>query len=66
MLVAQSSAQSAYVSGSPSLSASTRADRGENPDDPQSSMITLHARVNEVNLLFIATDKHGKFVRDLE
>ena len=28
-------------------------------------MITLHARVNEVNLLFIATDKHGKFVRDL-
>jgi VWFA-related protein len=28
-------------------------------------MITLHARVNEVNVLFIATDKHGKFVRDL-
>ena len=35
------------------------------PDDPQSAMITLHARVNEVNVLFIATDKHGKFVRDL-
>ena len=33
-------------------------------DDPQ-SLITLHARVNEVNVLFIATDKHGKFVRDL-
>ena len=28
-------------------------------------MVTLHARVNEVNVLFIATDKHGKFVRDL-
>ena len=33
--------------------------------NPQSAMITLHARVNEVNVLFIATDKHGKFVRDL-
>ena len=28
-------------------------------------MITIRARVNEVNVLFIATDKHGKFVRDL-
>jgi VWFA-related protein len=28
-------------------------------------VVTLHARVNEVNVLFIATDKHGKFVRDL-
>ncbi len=34
-------------------------------DDPQTGLITLHARVNEVNVLFIATDKHGKFVRDL-
>jgi len=34
-------------------------------DDPQSALVTLHARVNEVNVLFIATDKHGKFVRDL-
>jgi VWFA-related protein len=34
-------------------------------DEPQNSRITLHARVNEVNVLFIATDKHGKFVRDL-
>jgi Ca-activated chloride channel family protein len=34
-------------------------------DDPQNGMITLHKRVDEVNLLFIATDKHGKFVRDL-
>jgi VWFA-related protein len=35
-------------------------------DDPQAPLVTLHARVDEVNLLFIATDKHGKFVRDLK
>jgi len=67
--VAPSTAQSAYASGAPSLSAydvagSPTANPTENADD-QSSMITLHARVNEVNVLFIATDKHGKFVRDL-
>ena len=67
--VGQSGAQSAYVSGAPSLTASNlgsgSAEASANDDDPQSAMITLHARVNEVNLLFIATDKHGKFVRDL-
>jgi VWFA-related protein len=34
-------------------------------DDPQGGVFTLHKRVDEVNVLFIATDKHGKFVRDL-
>jgi Ca-activated chloride channel homolog len=29
------------------------------------ALVTIRARVNEVDLLFIATDKHGKFVRDL-
>lgn len=29
------------------------------------SIVTIKSRVNEVNVLFIATDKHGKFVRDL-
>jgi Ca-activated chloride channel homolog len=29
------------------------------------SLLTIHKRVDEVNVLFIATDKHGKFVRDL-
>jgi VWFA-related protein len=73
--VGQSRAQSAYISVAPSLSASNlgsgavespaeNANAGANDDD-QSAMITLHARVNEVNVLFIATDKHGKFVRDL-
>ena len=59
---AQSPAQSAYVSGAPSASsyAATTSD-----DDPQGALITIHKRVDEVNVLFIATDKHGKFVRDL-
>jgi len=62
--VGPSRAQSAP--GAPSLSA-YNAGSGpvDDADDPQSALITLHARVNEVNVLFIATDKHGKFVRDL-
>lgn len=70
-LCAQSAA---YISTTPSYSAPSAASAEtttenvastDNPDDPQSAIITLHARVNEVNVLFIATDKHGKFVRDL-
>jgi Ca-activated chloride channel family protein len=57
-------AQSSYVSGVPTLNAVSTAAKA-NPDEPQNSIVTLHARVNEVNVLFIATDKHGKFVRDL-
>ncbi|HVN21933.1 MAG TPA: VWA domain-containing protein [Dongiaceae bacterium] len=60
--IAQLNAQSAYMSGVPMLNAS--ADPSAVSDD-QNSLITLHSRVNEVNVLFIATDKHGKFVRDL-
>jgi VWFA-related protein len=66
----QMRAQSAYMLATPSYSASNAAATEnatsiDNLDDPQSAIITLHARVNEVNVLFIATDKHGKFVRDL-
>ncbi len=72
--------QTEFASGAPSLSAYRSSENGNvaaassgasapgaiaNGDDPQSGLITLHARVNEVNVLFIATDKHGKFVRDL-
>jgi Ca-activated chloride channel homolog len=32
---------------------------------PDDIVLTIKKRVDEVNLLFIATDKHGKFVRDL-
>ena len=34
-------------------------------DQSSDSILTIKARVSEVNVLFIATDKHGKFVRNL-
>jgi Ca-activated chloride channel homolog len=49
----------AYVANSTSALASS------SPDDPQDSILTIRKRVDEVNVLFIATDKHGKFVRNL-
>lgn len=60
--VGQVYGQSSYVSSAPSINAA-----GTNSvDEPQSgAMITIRAHVNEVNVLFIATDKHGKFVRNL-
>ena len=64
LLATFAGAQSAYISSVPTLDTSS-ASTGTSTDDPQNSVITLHARVNEVNVLFIATDKHGKFVRDL-
>jgi len=57
-------AQSVYVSDVPTVNTASASAPYTN-DEPQNSVITLHARVNEVNVLFIATDKHGKFVRDL-
>jgi Ca-activated chloride channel homolog len=42
----------------PTVSANT----GTQPDD---SILTIQKRVSEVNVLFIATDHHGKFVRNL-
>jgi Ca-activated chloride channel homolog len=36
----------------------------DTPDD-RDSILTIKKRVDEVNVLFIATDKHGKFVRNL-
>jgi VWFA-related protein len=65
-LASQSQAQAAYASDSPNLSAfNTAAPAADSPDEPQGPITTIHSRVNEVNVLFIATDKHGKFVRDL-
>jgi len=49
----------AYVAGSTTLPSSSPS------DDPQDSVLTIRKRVDEVNVLFIATDKHGKFVRNL-
>jgi Ca-activated chloride channel homolog len=51
-----------YVNNAAALSA-----YDASADDPQAgSLLTIHKRVDEVNVLFIATDKHGKFVRDLD
>jgi VWFA-related protein len=36
-----------------------------NADDSNDSVLTIRKRVDEVNVLFIATDKRGKFVRNL-
>jgi Ca-activated chloride channel homolog len=61
--VAQSDAVATRaVSLSAFNTASTSASTSD--DDPQASF-TIRKRVDEVNVLFIATDKHGKFVRDL-
>lgn len=59
-------AQASFASDSTSLSAFNGTNAPpDGSDDPQNAMITIRAQVNEVNVLFIATDKHGKFVRDL-
>src|SRR6202166_1062298 len=68
--VAQSAAYAstaASLKGYPSAAASTETDpSNSSSDDPQSgALLTIHRRVDEVNVLFIATDKHGRFVRDL-
>jgi len=56
-------AQVTYLAPSNALvsSPSSSPDTGQ-PDD---SIITIKKRVDEVNVLFIATDKRGKFVRNL-
>jgi Ca-activated chloride channel family protein len=54
-------AQTPYVASS-GLSISSPAIDSTQPD----SVVTIQKRVNEVNVLFIATDKRGKFVRDLK
>ncbi len=49
-----------YATNGSSLSSYTPAS-----DDQSGALLTIRKRVDEVNVLFIATDKHGKFVRDL-
>jgi Ca-activated chloride channel homolog len=56
----------AYSSNSEVPSSAAPDSESLSSDDPQSgALLTIHKRVDEVNVLFIATDKHGKFVRDL-
>src|ERR1700745_2484784 len=54
----------AYASGASTANAYDASMPGDS-DDPQSPILTIRKRVDEVNVLFIATDKRGKFVRDL-
>jgi Ca-activated chloride channel family protein len=64
---------SAYVTpgpvlatGSPAFNnAAATASATDSDQAGQDSVLTIKTRVDEVNLLFIATDKHGKFVRNL-
>lgn len=63
---ASSAAQSeSYASNPMGLSYSEAPASVAGSDDQQTGLLTIHKRVDEVNVLFIATDKHGKFVRDL-
>lgn len=52
-------AQNSYVAAAPVFTAD--APSADQPD----SVLTIRKRVDEVNVLFIATDRHGKFVRNL-
>jgi Ca-activated chloride channel homolog len=59
-----------YVSPTPAVASSTpavvtAASALTEAEAGQDSVLTIKKRVDEVNLLFIATDKHGKFVRNL-
>ena len=53
-------AQNAYVESAPVFTGDTGS--ADQPD----SILTIKKRVDEVNVLFIATDRHGKFVRNLD
>ncbi len=62
----QSAGQAAFSGAPRSNDYASNSTTNNTPDtDDQNSIITIRTRVNEVNVLFIATDKHGKFVRDL-
>ena len=52
---------SSAVSSNPSSEAATASE----PPTDSDSVLTIKKRVDEVHVVFIATDKHGKFVRDL-
>ncbi len=63
-----------YVNASPAVAVSNKASAAAVVDvssnntadvDSDEPIITIKKRVDEVNLLFIATDRHGKFVRNL-
>jgi Ca-activated chloride channel homolog len=50
------------TSALPPTSAASKADKPSEPDEPTS---TIRQTVNEVNVVFTVTDKHGRYVKDL-
>ena len=59
---------SPYMSGGPTIGTGTTylvSASGTNSNDAGEPILTIKKRVDEVNVLFIATDRHGKFVRNL-
>jgi Ca-activated chloride channel family protein len=56
---------SSYNSNAAAYDSASASAPDSTTDEPQGPLLTIHKRVDEVNVLFIATDKHGKFVRDL-
>ncbi len=56
---------SGYMSSASNPPSSYSAYSGSSNDGANEPVLTIKKRVNEVNVLFIATDKHGKFVRNL-
>ena len=59
---AQTSSYVIAASVGPSRDAALPAATSDTADEP---ILTIKKRVDEVNVLFIATDRHGKFVRNL-
>jgi VWFA-related protein len=55
-------AQTPFVASSRLTPPDASSTTGSDPSDP---ILTIKKRVDEVNVLFIATDHHGKFVRNL-
>ena len=61
-LVATASGQTASYGAPAAYAASVASVAADAADEP---ILTIKKRVDEVNVLFIATDRHGKFVRNL-
>ena len=57
-------AQSAQTPSSPTQPATKQAQAGQQPDDADTAP-TIRTTVNEVNLIFTVTDKHGHYIANL-
>ena len=65
---AQSQAVSPFavaISATPTETSAFSNSSTPDSNDPNDPILTIKKRVDEVNVLFIATDRHGKFVRNL-